>query len=306
MEDIRDAAEAGRNLVGIIPVAGHESFDFNQPWPDCMMPIGPGFNLLESTVAECAWAGCKSIWIVVNGDFAPVIRKTIGNWCGDPIWSNRVFDKNIGVSKRKIPIYYVGVNEKDRHKRDCTSWSVIHGALTAFKTLSDISEWLIPDKYYVSFPHGWFHAYQLREHRKIINSSKNCYISYNGQTVKDGNFMSFTFGKDEWLEFRRVIRTGTGRKVPGSTPDQELYLDPSERWSARWFGVDKVFEPFKLEEAHEIKVDQFFNLRSWEEYRDFLIAEKNCNIRRPDKSILFGGRYNRVSSDYLEDDEGET
>ena len=71
MEDVRDSAEEGRNLVGIIPVAGHESFDFDQPWPDCMMPIAPNYNLIEAAVVECAWAGCKSIWIVVNGDFAP-------------------------------------------------------------------------------------------------------------------------------------------------------------------------------------------------------------------------------------------
>ena len=45
MENARDIAEEGsRNLVGIIPVAGHESFDFDQPWPDCMMPIGPGYS----------------------------------------------------------------------------------------------------------------------------------------------------------------------------------------------------------------------------------------------------------------------
>lgn len=306
MEDVRDVEEEGRNLVGIIPIAGHETFDFDQPWPNCMMPIGPGFNLIEAAVAECAWAGCKSIWITVNHDFCPYIRKRLGDWCGDPVWSNRVFDRNVGVSKRRIPIYYVGVNPKDRHKRDCTAWSVIHGALTAFKTLSNISDWMIPSKYYVSFPHGFFPAYQLREHRKIINSKKNCYISFNGQTVKDDNFMSFTFGKDEWLEFRRVIRTGTGIRVPGTTPEDDLFLDPSERWSARFFGVDKVFEPLGLQDAHEIQVENYFNIRSWDEYQAFIAASRSMVIKRPTKSILFGARANGVCSDYLEDDEGET
>ena len=143
------------------------------------------------------------------------------------------------MSRRRIPIYYVGVTPKDRHKRDCTSWSVIHGAVTAFKTFAAISEWMIPSKYYVSFPHGYFPPYQLREHRRIINSKKNCYISSRGSTVKDDNFMSFTFGKDDWLEFRRVIRTGTGKKPAGSTWGEEIYLDPSEMWSARWFGIER-------------------------------------------------------------------
>ena len=112
MENARDIAEESRNLVGIIPIAGHETFDFDQPWPDCMMPIGPGYSIVESAVAECAWAGCKSIWIVVNHDFSAYIRKRLGDWCLDPVWAHRSHDYNIGVSKRKIPIYYVGVNPK--------------------------------------------------------------------------------------------------------------------------------------------------------------------------------------------------
>ena len=115
--------------------------------------------------------------------------------------------------------------------------------------------------------------------------------------------MSFTFGKDEWLEFRRIIRSGTGRKVPGSTWSDDILLDPSEMWSARWFGVDKVFQPLVLAASHEIPVENYFNLRSWEEYTDFLSASRSIVIRRPTKSILLGSRFNRVSSDYLNDED---
>jgi hypothetical protein len=306
MEEVRDAAEAGRNLVGIIPVAGHEPFDFNQPWPDCMMPIGPDYNLIEAAVTECAWAGCKSIWIVVNGDFAPIIKKRLGEWCGDPIWAFRNFDPDMYESRRRIPIYYVGVNPKDRYRRDCTSWSVIHGAVTAFKTMTAISEWMMPSKYYVSFPHGYFPPEQLREHRKKINSKENVIITFNGQSIHDDYFTSFTFGKDEWLEFRRIIRTGTGRRVPGSKPEDELLLPPEERYSARYFPLSKVFEPMKEANPFEIKVNDYFNIRNWEEYRDFLSGSRNLTIKRPHKTILLGSRANRLFSDYLQDDEGET
>lgn len=306
MENDRDNTEAQRNLVGIIPVAGHETFDFGQPWPDCMMPIGPSYTLIESAVVECAWAGCKSIWIVVNGDFAPIIRKKLGDWCGDPVWAFRKFDPDQYESQRRIPIYYVGVNPKDRHKRDCTAWSVIHGALTAYKTMANISEWMIPSKYYVSFPHGYFDPHQLRDHRRVINSKKNVYISHAGQTVLDNNFMSFTFGKDEWLEFRRIIRTGTGKKPPGSTWGEEIYLDPSERWSARFFGVDKVFAPLNLQEAHEIEVEGYYNVRNWEEYSLLISASRKNPLKKPWKSVLLRSRSNRVCSDYLDDDEGKT
>jgi len=306
MENVRETSDSGKNLVGIIPIAGHETFDFDQPWPDCMMPIGPSYSLIEAAVVECAWAGCKSIWIVVNGDFAPIIRKRLGDWCGDPVWANRTFDPFIHSSRRKIPIYYVGVNPKDRHKRDCTAWSVIHGALTAFKTMTSISEWMSPSKYYVSFPHGYFPPHQIREYRRLINSKKNCYISFNGESVLDNNFMSFTFGKEDWLEFRRIIREGTGKRVPGSNIDDDLFLDPSERWSARFFGLDRVFAPLKLEGATEIKVENYFNIRNWEEYTNFLSASRKIGIEKPPKSILLRHRSSGICSDYLEDDEGKT
>ena len=295
MEDDRETTGKINNLTGIIPIAGHDTYDFDQPWPDCMMPIGPSYSLIEAAVVECAWAGCKSIWIVVNDDIGPLIRKTLGDWCGDPVWAHRRHDPSPGMSKRRIPIYYVNVNPKDRFRRDCTAWSVIHGALTAFKVMAKISDWMTPTKYYVSFPHGYFPAWQLRDHRKQIASDQSCFISFNGETVKDDNFMSFTFGKEEWLDFRRIIRTGTGKRVPGSKPEDDLLLDPSERWSARFFPLSKVFEPLSLETSHEIKVDNYFNLRNWEEYCDFISASRNIVIRRPSKSVLYGTRFNPVT-----------
>lgn len=297
MEDDRETPGTISNLVGVIPIAGHDTFDFDQPWPDCMMPIGPSYSLIEAAVVECAWAGCKSIWIVVNDDIGPLIRKTLGDWCGDPVWAHRKFDPSPHMSKRRIPIYYVSVNPKDRFKRDCMAWSVIHGALTAFKVMSQVSSWMTPSRYYVSFPHGYFPAWQLRDHRKQIASGQSCFVSFNGETVKDDHFMSFTFGKDEWLEFRRIIRTGTGKRVPGSKPEDDLMLDPSERWSARFFPLSKVFEPLSLEASHEIKVDNYFNLRNWEEYQDFICASRNLVIRRPSKSVLYGTKFNPVTKD---------
>ena len=301
MENVEETHVERKNLVGVIPVAGHENYDFNQPWPDCMMPIASGYSLIESSVVECAWAGCKSIWIVANDNLAPIIRKKIGDWAWDPVWNNRYHDPHAGESKRRIPIFYVPVPLKNRDKIDCLSWSVIHGALTAFKLTSGLSRWVTPTKYYVSFPHSYFDPTQLREHRRIINSSQNVYITSNGLSVKDDFFASFTFGKDDWLEFRRVIRTGTGVRVPGTSYLDDEKLPPEERWSARWFSASKVFDPLDLSSAYEIPVEGFYNIRSWDEYTSFIAGSRRMTIKRPTKSILTGATYNKVAED---DDEG--
>jgi len=174
--------------------------------------------------------------------------------------------------------------------------------LSVFKLSSKLSKWVTPSKYYVRFPHSYFPAYQIREHRKKLVGPKNCVFSHNGKTVKDGHFISFTFGKDDWLEFRRVVRTSTGVRVPGTLPEDNQNLPPEERWSGRWFNVDKVFAPLSLEDAEEIQVDDFFNIRSWEEYLDFMSYVRSNPLRKPEKSILFASSYNKVAED--EDEEG--
>lgn len=301
MENVEETHIEGKNLVGIIPIAGHEKYDFKFPWPDCLMPIGPDYTLIEAAVVECAWAGCKSIWIVVNDNFAPIIRKKLGDWCGDPVWAHRTFDPIPAESKRRIPIFYVPVPLKHRNRIDCLSWSVIHGALSVFKLSSKLSKWVTPSKYYVRFPHSYFPAYQIREHRKKLVGPKNCVFSYGGETVKDGHFLSFTFGKEDWLEFRRVVRTSTGIRVPGTLPEDNQNLPPEERWSGRWFNVDKVFAPLDLEEAEIIQIDDFFNIRSWQEYLDFMNYVRSNPLRKPEKSILLRSTYNKVAEDEDED-----
>mgnify|MGYP005819199925 CR=1 FL=1 len=305
MEVTREDNTKYFHLAGIVPVAG-QSLGFDQLWPDCLMPIAPDFTLLEAAVAECAWAGCDTIWIICNNDISPLVRKKVGDFVGDPVWAYRKFDKFPNDSKRQIPVYYIPVHPKDRDKRDCLAWSVIHGSLSIFKIADEISRWVIPNKYYVSFPYGYFPAWQLREHRKIISSSKNVYITSQGKNMKDNLYTSFTFGKDEFIEFRKIIRTGTGRWKPGVDYKEYEALPIEERWSARFFELEKVFAPFDTSTASEIEIKDYWNIGCWEEYKKFMAGNVNNNIKRPTKTILLNQIYKPLATNYLENDEEKT
>ena len=305
MEVTRENNTKYFHLAGIVPVAG-QPLDFKQPWPDCLMPIAPDFSLLEAAIAECAWAGCDTIWIICNDDIGPLIKKKIGDWVGDPVWSYRKFDPYPDDSKRQIPVYYVPIHPKDRDKRDCLAWSVLHGALTAFKISDELSRWLVPNKYYVSFPYGYFPAWQLREHRKTISSSKNVYITSKGKSMKDNHYCSFTFGKDEFIEFRKIIRTGTGRWKPGVDYKKYDALPIEERWSARFFELEQVFAPFVSERAQEIPVENFYNVGSWREYKFFMSKNIENDIKRPSKTILLNQAFKPLAKNYLEKDDQKT
>jgi len=302
MEVTREDNTKYFHLAGIIPVAG-QALDFDQLLPDCLLPIAPDFTLLEAAVAECAWAGCDTIWIICNDNVSPLIKKKIGDFVGDPVWAYRKFDPFPNDSKRQIPVYYVPVHPKDRDKRDCLAWSVLHGSLSVFKIADEISRWVIPNKYYVSFPYGYFPAWQLREHRKIISSSKNIYLSTNGLCMKDNLYTSFTFGKDEFIEFRKIIRTGTGRWRPGVDYKEYDALPIEERWSARFFELEKVFEPFDKDDAVEIEVSSYWNIASWKEYKQFMSDNVENDIKRPTKTILLNQTYKPIGKNYLDGDE---
>ena len=69
------------------------------------------------------------------------------------------------------------------------------------------------------------------------------------KTLKDGSYTSFTFGKEEFIEFRKVIRSGTGGSARVLIIKNMMYYHIEQRWSARFFGIDKVFAPFNFEEC---------------------------------------------------------
>ena len=288
------------HLAGIIPIAG-QRLDFNMDWADCLMPIAPDYTLIDHAVYECAYAGCETIWIVCNDDTQPLIRHRIGDYIEDPVYLNRSFSKFSRKEKSQIPIFYIPIHPKDRNKRDCLSWSVLHGAITSLKVSSQISKWLIPDKYYVSFPYGVFPVEELRPHRKAISSAKNFYIRHDGQTVQDNIYTSFTFGKDEFVKYRRTLRKkATGLCTTDSVDHRGIprsRLPIEKRYSARFFDLKDVFCDLDLKNATFLNPSNYYNIASWREYRIYMSSDYCDNVVRPDKKIMNYREFNPIGVD---------
>ena len=287
------------HLAGIVPIAG-QSLDFEMDFPDCMMPISKNYTLVEHAVYECAMAGCDTIWLICNDDVAPIIRYRIGDYIQDPVYFGRR-SKFPSMERIRIPIFYVPIHPKDRDKRDCLSWSVIHGALTSLKVSSQLSNWLSPDKYYVSFPYGIFEVEGLREHRRLISSKKNFYVIHENKNVSDNHYCSFTFGKDEFIRYRKNIRTkGTGMYTTDSVDERGIprsYLPVEERYSARFFSLSDVFSPIDLSNSNTHEPLSFHNVSSWEEYRHYMTSELSLTIERPWDGIMKYREFNPIGVD---------
>jgi hypothetical protein len=290
----------GFHLAGVIPCAG-QPLEYGMEWPDFMMPVAPNYTMLEAAILECAYVGCDTIWICLHHDSAAFIRYRIGDFVQDPVWYHRKHEKFPSEHRKRIPIYYVPVHPKDRDRRDCLSWSVIYGALNAFKVSANISKWLIPDKYYVSFPYGMFNPTILREFRRKISSANNFYLTHNGMSPENNIPTSFTFGKDEFVRFRRKVREGTGEHInfveEGKlAPTEKLPLE--ERYSARWFDLKDVFIDLGIKQDNSVDTDEFYDLRTWAEYKNYLSSDLSTVIRRP--KHMKSSEFHRVGLDIQE------
>jgi hypothetical protein len=270
-------SKANFHLAGIVPVAGGHT-GLKLPFPDVMLPIANDYTLLDAAIVECAYAGCDTIWIICNDDTAPLLRHRIGDYIEDP--SYYYFNTSVNKDQRKrIPIFWVPQHPKDRDRRDCLSWSVIYGSLSAFMIASKISKWVIPDKYYVSFPYGLINPRDLVENRKFISSKDNFYVMFKDKTVQDNIYTSFTFGKDEFIKYRRNVRKGTGRRKGEYGNMEDLPIE--ERWSARFFELKDVFTELNISDSNLLITDNFHNIANWEEYHTYMNTEYSRVLEKP-------------------------
>ena len=260
------------HLAGIVPVANLKT-DFNLPTPEVLAPIGPDFTAVQKSVFECAMAGCNTIWIVANDDLAPIVKNIVGEWTYDPVYFERMSAFS-SEQRREIPIYYVPIHPKDRDRRDSYGWSVLYGAYSAWKVADKISSWLTPQKYFVSFPMAIYDVYKIREYRKLINhNTNNFFLSYDGETVKNNKPIAFTFTGEDFKQCRRSVnKQTTGEYLPPSGdhpyPTQKLPLN--QRWSARHFNLQAIFEKVSENHATKIEVEWYYDMSKWDEYCSFL------------------------------------
>ena len=287
------------HLAGVVPIGG-QKLDFNMPWHDCLMPLAPDYTLIHHAILECAWAGCETIWVTCHSDTMPLVRHMVGDYIQDPVMLFRKFDPDMTKSRIRIPIFWVPIHPKDRDRRDCLGWSVIYGALTAFKVSLKISKWVIPDKYYVSFPYGIIDPEELRPIRKKISSRQNFYIQHNNMTVQDNIYSSFTFGKDEFVKYRRQVRKGTGKYTSEELDHRGIptkVLPLEERYSARFFDLKDIFVDLDLDKSTIHQPTEFHNVASWEEYHNYLSTDFSKTIKKPHPLMFNYKEFSRIGVD---------
>lgn len=280
-----------KNVAGIVPLLYNDR-RYNNPWHDSLNLICPNYTFIEGAVYRCLLYGCNSIWIVCNSDVSPIIRQRIGEWVVDfrNVITYIKMKKGIVPAPAEsfftsIPVYYVPISSRYRDTRNCYTWSILSGAVMAHNICSSFSSRTAPNKYFVSPMYGIYNQKPLLQKRKWQSSlRKNMFAEYNGKTFLDGEYLPFTFDKNDLSLLKKTF-------TECSTNENYSHLKPAEK-----FSVDKVFSWYRMEDADRMRVQYYYDLSSWNGYKKFLGSEYSSFFqKRPfvfdvhHKSIILAG-----------------
>jgi hypothetical protein len=265
------------HLAGIIPVEQGTS-KFKMDWHDSLTPIAPGYTAIEHSVYECAMAGCHTIWISAAEDVTPLIRRRIGDYVQDPVFLGRK-NKYPSRDRRPIPVFYVPVVDR----QELASWSIISGARTALEISETISKWLVPEKFYVSFPSGIYDVKILRQHRASIISEDNILLSANNLTIRDGSHLGFTFGIEELIACEGIFE---------KMYNNNLFEDQKNED----FSLDRIFSGVILKESEQVELPFYYSIEDWEGYCNYLSSAYSKELKHPGKLVISYREWNPIGT----------
>ena len=242
-----------RNLAGIIPVAGYAT-DIDLPWHHVTMPFDKNKVLIQNSVYTCAMAGCRSIWIICNDDIQPLIKSIVGDQIQDPVYKFRSFTKFAGDHKKTIPVFYVPVPIRDRQRRDNIAWSAIYGCLLSNKIFGQLSTYVAPDQFFISWPYAMLDSSAFREHRPSIQK-KSMLFDCGGKNIFTGDFLPVVCNIEE---IKKIKKYCYGLQNPYGANQLLSELEPHE-----------LFAELRKTEIVEVECN-YTRVASWADYCSLL------------------------------------
>lgn len=262
------------HVAGIVPARSRGPEDFYFPYDFCLLPVSPDLLAVERAIVECAYVGCRSVWVICDDDVQLVLRRRMGDWLYSPAKRASGAELESEDVALAVPIYYVPIHQKDRVRRDNLGWRVAAGARAAFESCRYFSRLFVPMRYYVAFPEGVYPPWKAGVDKEGSIYNQNIYMRYDGKTVNDGLPLGFSFDPEQWRVWRdNIWGKGTGAST-GSYGDFTV-LPKSERWSATDWGIEKSLGHDIPEGSQFVDLDKFDEIKDWWGYCEALKNNRN-------------------------------
>ena len=251
------------HLAGIVPVSGCEvAGDSKFILHPSLWQLSEHLLSVERSILELNYAGCETIWVVCNYDIQPILRARVGNSVTsfESLGQARFSPRNKREKLKQIPIFYVAIPATQLDKRDSLGWSILYGANQAFMTCAKISKWVLPSKYYVSFPYGVIDPKEASSLKKLLRSEYNMFFTHSGKSVESSDMLSFTFSPMDFKKIRKQVKS----ICSGSTS--------KPYWSSRNYNLDKFYNCGNIDNITNITIDNYSPCLTWSEYKKHLVS----------------------------------
>lgn len=263
--------------------------------------------LIDLAIAHCAYAGCETIWIVVNESVEPFLKKRVGDYVVDPYSVNN-FSKTSYRNDKLIPIYYVPEDLVDRHKRDSISYQVIRGIEMARRVSGQISSFTIPKQYFVTFPYSVYDYEAPAKHKVLLSSKENVTFECVGKSIATGHYVPFTITHRQAKQCKKWVWMNATGVRDMTQPKEEWQfgsiptkmLPSSEQYNGRFFGPDKVFFERLQLESKKVELPWFHDVCEFEGYKEYMGS--GHKFKALSRDFFMNKRWNSMSFD---DDEFE-
>lgn len=288
------------HCAGIIPV-NSQPMDFSFHWHDCLMPIAPNYYAIQRSVVECAFMGCDTIWIVCPKGITPLLRHIVGEYIQDPVHLFNRYAEMKGAYNKEIPIYYVPISPKDKDKRDSIVYNLLYGCIQAKWVASRMSKWIIPQKYFISFPNAVYpYQWSFRRRKNIIDKEK-LIISHQGKTIRDGLMLGTTINNEnvDFLLNKFKEKATSGMDTELYKTQKKIKLLPMEqRYSGRFLTLKDIFKdlPEDDDNTFKMEVSWYYPLDTWERYGVYLSSDEVKKIKPKRKLLHYKEAYGVGSS----------
>ena len=136
---------------------------------------------------------------------------------------------------------------------------MLYGANSAYFVSKRVRRWVVQDQYYVSFPWGVYPPDILRPHRKIISSDKKVFLTFGGGSIKEGQYMGFTFDAEDFFMLRDKFK-------------EQYKITKKDVQKIR---LNELFCFLDLEDRQKIICPWYYGIDNWKDYSIY-IGSREC------------------------------
>ena len=205
-----------RHLCGILYV---DRKYYEKPYPDILLPLSDSANIIQYSVYCLASIGCRTIWIISNGEYSQSVKDCLGDYIPDPI----AYKLNVDIKDKLIPIYYMNTYVRGENEHSSTEYFLNTRRVLA-KTTRAVTDFLVPEKWFFSFVNNLYPLQELGKLKPIVLQDDKNFLDFRD---KNGKNVGYIIPNKDATMLHRIYENSREtdlNKLTDNFPKEKYYL----------------------------------------------------------------------------------